>query len=62
MPLTVPASVVPTFAPAHDSTAHDSTAHDSDAVASGEDSIDLDQLASLLNERLGSFSLPMRPD
>jgi hypothetical protein len=72
MPLTVPPSAVPTFAPAHSSTAHASTVHastvhastvhDSDAAPSGEDSIDLDQLASLLHERLGHMSLPMRPD
>jgi hypothetical protein len=51
MPLTVPPPVTATFV------AHD----DADADAR-EDHIDLDQLASLLNERLGHFSLPGTPD
>jgi hypothetical protein len=49
MPLTIPPPVAPTF---------EATA-DTDA---GEDHIDLDQLASLLNERLGHFSLPGTSD
>jgi hypothetical protein len=49
MPLTVPPPVTPTFVATADAGAH-------------EDQIDLDQLASLLNERLGHFSLPGTPD
>jgi hypothetical protein len=53
-PVTVPPSVAPRFGTM--------TNGDTPPTPSGDDPIDLDQLTSLLNERLGHLSLPVRPD
>jgi hypothetical protein len=71
MPLRVPPMVAPHFgtaspAPASATDTLPGSASPGDATttepATADDEIDLDQLASLLNARLGSLSLPTRPD
>jgi hypothetical protein len=66
MPLAVPPAVAPHFG---DSARPSAPAHVVDpptggpiSIAAAGDEIDLDQLASLLDARLGSLSLPTRHD
>jgi hypothetical protein len=64
MPLRVPPMVAPHFGtpPQTPSSATDTASAGSTSTAPPDDEIDLDQLASLLNARLGSLSLPTRQD
>ncbi|MBI4932695.1 MAG: hypothetical protein HY828_02380 [Actinobacteria bacterium] len=59
MPLRVPPMVTPHFGTPHAAPVAD---EHGDVAAPAGDEIDLDQLASLLNARLGSLSLPTRHD
>lgn len=67
LPLTVPPLATPHFAAPQSTAADDTNAATADpagtdAPAAADDAIDLDQLTSLLNARLGSLTLPTRHD
>lgn len=65
MPLRVPPMVTPHFGTPHaaqEDAEHGDDSQHGDTSQHGGDEIDLDQLASLLNARLGSLSLPTRHD